>query len=347
MQAFVRDGHEVFLLTQGTKGVYHERAESYGVKAFAHDVKAARLFYFIRHAAFLASFCKTHSIDVVFSHLENASLAAVLAQYKMKARVIACRHIVDEASLLGSRNFIIQNKIVYRLAKCIMVVSERSKKYMAEVEKISREKIHVLNLSYNFSLYPRPVAASVEAIRNNNTAGILLVTACRLVEPKRPDLSVEVLARLLERGIDARLIILGKGPMEEDLRKLIIGKGLENRVSLEGFRTNVIDYLAAADILLHPSVLDSSSVIIKEAALMEKCVICCTEVGDVDEYILDAENGFLVDREHPVDQMVSAVEKFALSDRSQGQKLKQVVTSRFSIENNIRSYYDLISIALK
>lgn len=340
MQAMVKEGHEVFLLTQTAEGAYHEACRALGVKTFSHTVSGGTASAALKQASFLRRFCKEHNIGVVFAHLEKAGLAAVLAQYFMKAKVVVCRHIVDEAYLFGNKNFIRLNKLVYTLAKNIIVVSQRSKDFMVAREKINPGKIKVINLAYNFELYDAPDPEKVKNIRDSFQCSLLVVTACRLVKPKRPDVSIKVVHALIKQGLDVKLLISGTGPEEQSLRNLIAELKLSDRVFLPGHVSNMMDYLSAADVLLHPSILDSSSVIIKEAGLLEKPVITCRDVGDVNDYLVNGKNAFLVSRDNPEPEMAEAL-KALYGNRSLaevGKELKTDVIKRFSISTIIRQY---------
>lgn len=57
----------------------------------------------------------------------------------------------------------------------------------------------------------------------------------RLKRYKRVDLVVRALARLRDRGMDARLVIAGRGDHEPELRRLISKLGLQDAVEMPGF----------------------------------------------------------------------------------------------------------------
>jgi glycosyltransferase involved in cell wall biosynthesis len=341
MEAMVKEGHHVFLLTQTPEGPYHEVCKKLGVRTEAHVTNSGGLIAgTLAHAGYLIKFCRTHKIDVIFAHLEKAGLAAVLAQYFIKSKVIVCRHIVDEAYLFNNKNFIRLNKLVYNLARQVIVVSNRSKEFMIEREHINPGKIHVINLAYNFNLYDQSKSEVVEALRKHYASELLILTVCRLVKAKRPDISITVVKDLVKEGVDVKLIILGTGPEEQALREQIESQNLSDRVFLEGQKNNVMDYLAAADVLLHPSILDSSSVVIKEAGLMRKPVVTCKDVGDVDDYLVNGENAILVSKENPEKEMTEALKLLLKNNLSLqlGEKLRTEVIKRFSIETIIRDY---------
>ena len=350
MEAFIQQGHKVLVLTQAEEGVYHENCRMLGVDVYTHVLTKKNSFvYFIKHTLYLIKFCKKNKIDVLYAHLETAGLPAVLAQYFIKAKVFACRHVIDEAYLFNSKNFVILTRIVYFFAKNIIVVSNRCKQFMMDVESVSEKKIRVIFLAYNFKLYQEPNKDTVAEIKNKYPADILLIVACRLVAPKRTELAINVTKKLIEKGINAKMIILGTGPDFEKIKEYIVNNNMSNYIFMEGFKLNVMDYLSASDILIHPSLSDSSSVIIKEAGLNKKVVMACEGIGDVDDYLVNGQNAILVSKENTEPQMIEAVIELSKNKgkmEALGNNLHAVVSERFSI-NNILTTYDKIHNAIQ
>lgn len=345
MEAFVQQGHQVQLLTQAKKGIYQDSCRKLGVQVTNHVLeKKNSLIYFLKHTLYLISFCRKNKIDVVYAHLETAGLPAVLAQYFIKARVYACRHVIDEAYLFNSRRFVLMTKIVYRLAKHIIVVSQHCKEFMVQREKIRPEKIQVIFLAYNFNLYKAPDPEEVKKIKSRFPADLLMIVACRLVAPKRTELAINVTKRLIAKGIQARLIVLGSGPDSEKIKNYIDTLQASGYVFMEGFKLNVMDYLAASDLLIHPSLSDSSSVIIKEAGLNRKVVLACSGIGDVDDYLTHNKTAMLVSVNNTEEEMLQAA--YDLYHQQQkmagmGSALHDLITERFSI-HSILPVYDEI-----
>jgi len=107
----------------------------------------------------------------------------------------------------------------------------------------------------------------------------------------------------------------------------------------------MLDFISAADVLFHPSIIDSSSVIIKEAGLVNKPVIACRDVGDVNDYIKNYENGVLVDKDDPIPEAVDFLTHFILDKKQysyMGKNLRQNIITLFAVEN-ILPLYDSIN----
>ena len=234
-------------------------------------------------------------------------------------------------------------RMTYSLASEIVVVSKACKHYMTSTEGIPGEKIIHINLCYDFALYPKP--SSVESVRSLiqiQDTEVLIVDACRFVTYKRPDLLIDLVGSLRDHGIKAGLILLGRGDLEQTIRESVRKKSLCSYIYMPGYVSNPLDYLSLADFVVHPSVLESSCVLVKEAGLLGKPVIACRGVGDFDEIIRDGENGFLVDPPNFVDESASIITNLrnsTLQLTRLGSKLHKDILEKFSISKNI-GFYD-------
>lgn len=333
-------GHQVFFLNQCNSNDVANVLAPRGIQCSKLNGIAYSKWQVFKQVLALRKQVKKHKIDVVFSHLDPSNLVAVFTQYLSRARFVIVRHHVDEMHLAGQEKSL-SYRVIYKLAKEIIVVSQRAKDFMVRQEKVKPEKIDVIFLSYDFSLYEKPDTSTVKIIREPLGEKLVLLTACRLLKNKRPDLSIDVLHALRKKGTDAHLMILGYGDMEQELQEKIKAYQLEAYCTMPGFKRNMMDYLQAADILIHPSLLDSSSVIIKEAGLQQKPVIACTGIGDCDEYIHNDVNGYLVKPDEFVAEAVAIIAGKLVSEskrKAVGEALQKVVLQRFDINSNIHHY---------
>lgn len=212
---------------------------------------------------------------------------------------------------------------------------------MIEREKISPQKIIHINLAYDFSLYDKPNQEEVDRLRNQYTADVILLCITRLVPHKRPEMAVMTVKKLKEMGLTTKLIVLGKGILMDSLIAQAQELNLTDCIIFPGYVNNVLDYMAAADFLLHPSVSESSCVVVKEAGLVQLPVIVNKGVGDFDEVIIHERNGFLVNSDTFAEEATQVIfkkylRKSELADI--GKRLEESVRERFSITNIAEEY---------
>jgi glycosyltransferase involved in cell wall biosynthesis len=97
---------------------------------------------------------------------------------------------------------------------------------------------------------------------------------------------------------DVRLVLVGLGPLEADLRVLVARKGMGERVTFAGSRDDVAELLPAFDVFALGSRYEGLPIALLEAmAAALPCV--ATRVGGVPEVITDGEDGVLVPPDDP------------------------------------------------
>jgi glycogen(starch) synthase len=127
-----------------------------------------------------------------------------------------------------------------------------------------------------------------------------LLCVGRLSHEKGVDVAIAALPTVLERAPDARLRIVGEGPLSRVLRDLAEESGLAGRVEFLGFvsRDEVRRLLAESSIVVVPSRSEGFSLVALEAAQAGRPVVA-TRVGGIPEVVIDGETGLLVRAEAP------------------------------------------------
>ncbi|MEI2755990.1 MAG: glycosyltransferase family 4 protein [Chitinophagaceae bacterium] len=294
-----KSGNKLLVLTQTPKGELHRHLDMLGVENYS-KVYSSQFSWinYIRHIFYLIKFCRKHKIDTVWSNLSTCNLAAVIAQYFMKRKVVVFRHhfhrsIKTEGFKSVNRNERMMVRIINRLAKEIVVPSLEVQNGMIEYEKVKAKKISILPYIYDFSQYGKPDQQEVNKIRALYSAKLLILTASRMIKMKRHSLLMPVYKHLLEEGLDIKVLLLDDGIERKALEEFVKDNHLQDKIFFLGLKKNIIDYLAAADLIVHPSITEASSSLIKEAGLVKKPVIVCSGVGDFDQYIENEKNGYL------------------------------------------------------
>ena len=105
--------------------------------------------------------------------------------------------------------------------------------------------------------------AAVVPPRTHLEGPVRLLFVGRLNPRKGPQVAVAALRELTDRGVDARLALLGSvfagyEWFEAELRATVTAAGLDDRVDFLGFRPDIWPAVADADVVLVPSVLDES-----------------------------------------------------------------------------------------
>lgn len=138
-----------------------------------------------------------------------------------------------------------------------------------------------------------------EEIRQNADAPVtdlpeapLVVSLGRLAEPKCYLRLLKAHRRLLDEGIRHRLLILGEGPDRAELENYVRENGLQDTVSLPGFKANPYPYLKAADVLACSSIYECFSTFVTEGLILGKPIVT-TDVSGMRELLGDSEWGLI------------------------------------------------------
>ena len=112
----------------------------------------------------------------------------------------------------------------------------------------------------------------------------LLLTVAKLTEHKGHAFLLDALPAVLARFPQAVLALAGDGPLLAALRAQVQRLRLADRVRFLGFRADVPDLLAAADLLVVPSLLEGlcSSII---DAMFLGCPVVATRAGGIPDLL--------------------------------------------------------------
>lgn len=175
-------------------------------------------------------------------------------------------------------------KMVYfasRFAKKIIVVSKQE--WSLIDQSTSPQKLKNIELIYN-GITDKKVNPKRDF---EKTVPVFALTS-RLVKTKGIIEAIEASKMLDDNGYKHRMVLLGEGPEEAELKSLA-GKS----IVFMGFPEDALSYVAGADVFIHPSYNEAFSLSLVEAAMLGKPTIA-TDVGGNPEIIKNGETGVLI-----------------------------------------------------
>ena len=146
-----------------------------------------------------------------------------------------------------------------------------------------------------------------------------------------------------------KFIILGDGPLLDNLQALAKELGISSKVLFTGNQTDVAPYLANMDIsCLCSREPEGCSNAILEAMALGKPVVA-TAAGGNQELVEDGKTGLLVLIENPGQLARAILSLLQDPDLSQemGKQAREIIKSRFSLEGMVREYEALYEEAYK
>ncbi|OIO17102.1 hypothetical protein COT27_01690 [Candidatus Kuenenbacteria bacterium CG08_land_8_20_14_0_20_37_23] len=187
-------------------------------------------------------------------------------------------------------NFI--EKTTVKKAAAIIVPSQYLKRIVMGWE-VPESKIKVIYNSVEFD--KQKILSKAEAQKKIGVQGDLIIMVARLVPWKGIDFLISLMPELKKINPNFKLLILGSGKEEGNLKKLIVSLRLEKDVIMPGRIDNseMFSYYSAASIFVLNSSYEGLSHVILDA-MYYRLPIIVTDVGGNGELILDDYNGLLV-----------------------------------------------------
>ena len=168
-----------------------------------------------------------------------------------------------------------------------------------------------------------------------------LISIGSLIPRKGFERLIKVCSRLKAEGYLFHLRILGKGELEESLKKMISDEDLENEAELTGFCANPYPYMAASDLYVCPSYVEGFSTVVSEAVILGLPVVT-TECSGMKEILGESEYGLIT--ENTEEALYEGMKKI-LSDKKCFQHYQEKVRERadfFKMKTRIREYEKIL-----
>lgn len=161
----------------------------------------------------------------------------------------------------------------------------------------------------------------------------------RITKIKRPDRFLDVVAELHSQGSDLHFIVAGAGDLLDYCKERIVKENLP--VDLLGWREDVETVLAASDLVLLTSDNEGTPLSLIQAGMAHLPVVA-TNVGSINEIVLDGETGFLTDLS--ITTLAEAVKRLSLSDslkKEMGSRAHEYTIQRYGVERLVKDHQQL------
>jgi glycosyltransferase involved in cell wall biosynthesis len=167
--------------------------------------------------------------------------------------------------------------------------------------------------------------------------GPVFVAAGQLNKGKDYPTLLEALT-LLRRSVDARLIILGKGPLLQELQSLSKDLGIADSVDWLGFVFNPFAYMKNSGFLVLSSRFEGLPTVVIEALAVGASVVATDSPGGIREILGDSKYGRLV----PVGDCEALANAMYESLQKPFNKEFLQARANFFSEENARSNYEAL-----
>lgn len=232
------------------------------------------------------------------------------------------------------------NKLYHKLSICayqsfdnIIVQSNDMQNDLVNNWGVNIKKTILINnpvdtVQINSRIYDCP-----DELKNKNI--FTFVSAGRLTYQKGYDIIIERMHEM-QPNIPFKLLILGSGELEHELKERIANYQLEDNISFLGYHDNVASYLFYSDALLLSSRYEGFPNIVLEAQALGKPVFSNSCLGGINEILINGENGWVCQFEDRI-EFVDGLKKFFQSSFSPDY-IRNLTSSRYDKSTIIEKY---------
>lgn len=324
-------------LTQLGGRVHFHEVEMMSYPLFEHQP------YTLALATKMADVAETENLDLLHVHYAIPhSISAILARESLKPHrtlpVITTLHGTDITLVGADRSYLPITRYGIAQSDGVTAVSNYMKQATAELFQFDHIAV-IPNFICATDYQRRPR----EELRAELAPGgePLLVHVSNFRPVKRPVDCVEILARVREKGVKARLVMVGDGserPRAEHRARCL---RVESYCSFVGKQPRISDYLSASDVLLLPSEQESFGLAALEAMACEVPVIA-SRVGGIPEVVEDGSTGCLAEV-GDIEKMSDCAARLLANEslrREMGRRARESAVSRYSTDLVIPQYID-------
>ncbi|HEX8667566.1 MAG TPA: glycosyltransferase [Allosphingosinicella sp.] len=243
----------------------------------------------------IAQLLDERRIDVAYSATPamNVVLLASCWWGGRRTRRIVSEHTTPADHLRESKHPFVRRllmRLLYPSADAIAVPTDAIGVELKRV--LGRSLLPVVTL-------PNPAVEGIQRAGGKRRTGRpIIVSAGRLVEAKGFDVLIDAAAFLAGRGLDFALRIHGEGPLEPALREKVASLGLQERVTLAGYESDLSRAFADADLFVLASRREGFGNVLVEA-MAAGLPTLATRCSGPESLIEDGVSGFLVAPEDP------------------------------------------------
>jgi glycosyltransferase involved in cell wall biosynthesis len=287
--------------------------------------------------------------DVLHAHLPPAELYARLTiAAGGPTRIFALTRHNDEGFYRGPWHRQL-GAWVARRADLIIGVSDAVRDQTHRYLGVSPSKTRTIRHGIDFEPFACVTAAEINRVRaewgaTDNTT--VVGTVGRLAPQKALHILLEGFARYRARGSrPSRLVVVGRGPLEIELKARAIELGLGDSVVWAGFREDVPAVMSSFDVFALTSLYEGFGIVFLEAMAAGKPIVA-TNVSAIPEVVEDGVTGLLCPINDPcaLGAALMSLEDLSLRERLgvTGQRRAREMTLDRMVEATLAAYAEAL-----
>ncbi len=297
-----RDKFDVSVLCLRALGEFVPEVESMGIEVLFLPIKDTGTDYlsFLKVAKVL----RDKKIDIIHTHNTQPLFDGTMGTLMSGVKTIV--HTDHARGAPSSKRWVFIEKIMSNFVYKFVAVSDDTAQKLIRYQKIKANKVLTIMNGIDENKYI--IDINKENLRKELAVvkkGPIIGLGVRLSEQKGIHYLLQAMPKVIDQFPDITLVIAGKGPLKDQLKKETNALRIDKNVRFVGPRLDMHALLKLFDLYVLPSLWEGLPMVLLEA-MAASCPIVATDVGGVSMAIRDGFNGTLVPAKN-VEKLASAI----------------------------------------
>ncbi|RGX08019.1 glycosyltransferase [Paraclostridium sordellii] len=249
----------------------------------------ANVVVLIKRVLKIRKYKKEHKIETSISFLEGPNIVNILSRYKEKVIITVHNFQSKERKGLYGKIFKFLIKRYYNNADLIVAVSKLIKEDLIKNFNIDESKIEVIYNPYDIELIRSKMCEELEDEHKEIFNKPVIINIGRLTHQKGQWKLIKSFKEIKKQIPDVKLVIMGKGELEEDLKNLTKKLGINSDVHFLGFQKNPFKFIHKSKVFALSSFYEGFPMCLAESLACETSIVS-TDCNSGPNEILNIED---------------------------------------------------------
>jgi L-malate glycosyltransferase len=297
-QSLARRGHKSVLGFSEMPPLWlHDRYSAAGAVVEQIKLSASRA----SRLESLGSVILKHKVDILHpTHVPIFSPETILMKRLGVKRLIfsdQSSRVRTERSWLKDKMARVKNRFVSHWIDKIIADAEFIRHDLITDVGVASSKITVIYNGVNAGRFNRDKGPTMDKAGLGIPANHRVVTTvANCIPEKGLDVFLRAAEKTLRDGAEATFVIVGDGPLSNDLKQLALSLGISKNVVFLGLRDDVQNILAVSDIFVLCSMWEEAHALVILEAMASRLPVVATRIGAIPESVEEGVTGMMFAR---------------------------------------------------
>ena len=225
----------------------------------------------------LARVLKKNDYDIIHIHQNFASVHALIVAFlfSVKKRIVHSHNAYPEKSFIKRMTKKGITSIINVLSTHRFACSKVAAIWLYGVKAVEKNRTKIIHNAisverFKFNADIRQAKRTELGVTNDFTIGHI----GHLSGQKNPVFLIDIFYEISKLKNNVHLLLIGQGPLEQEIKSKVEKLGLNDKVTLLGTRSDVNEMLSAFDAFVFPSLYEGLGIVVVEAQAADlKCFI--------------------------------------------------------------------------